>query len=120
MTEPPRDAEMEAKLAACVDLARRTGSGTFELRYSDDQEPVVWMAIGKWGEQFETAAAMNPLRAAIRLLEIVIDGGICKHCERPSGVSDDWSQAMPLEDHVCWYVYDPETERFRRGCEGDK
>jgi hypothetical protein len=120
MAEAPRNQEYEERLAACVDLARRTGSMTFELRYSDDQEPIVWMAIGKWGENYETAAAMNPLRAAVRLLEIVIDGGTCTHCERLSGVSDDWSQSMPLESHVCWYVYDPETKKFRRGCEGDK
>lgn len=111
--------EYEERLAACVDLARRTGTQTFELRYSDDQEPTVWMAIGKWGENFEVAAGTHPLRAAIRLLEIAIDGGTCTHCKRTSGVSDDWNQAMPLEQHVCWYVYDPETKKFRRGCEGD-
>jgi len=107
------------RLVACIDLARRSGATTIEVRYSDDNEPVVWMAVGKWGENFEAAGAMNPLRAAIRLLEAVIDGGICTHCQRPSAVSDDWTQAMPLEQHVCWYIYDPEMKKFRRGCEGE-
>ncbi len=109
----------DPRLVACIDLLARCGSTDFELRYSDDQEPVVWMAIGTWGEQHEAAGAITPLKAVLRLCEQVIDGGECKHCNRPSGVSDDWTQAMPLQRHVCWYVYDPETERFRRGCEGD-
>jgi uncharacterized protein YecA (UPF0149 family) len=26
---------------------------------------------------------------------------------------------MPADKLICWYVYDPETKKYRRGCEGD-
>jgi hypothetical protein len=112
--------EEQERLGACIDLIRRSGSKTFELRYSDDEEPTVWMAIGKWGDQFEAAGAMTPIRALVRLLEAVIDGGRCNHCERPTAVSDDWQGQFPMEEQVCWYIYDPEMKTFRRGCEGER
>jgi hypothetical protein len=114
--------EAEAKdprLAAAVELVGRTGATSIGLRYQDDEQPVVWVAVAQYGERYEAAGALTPLKAAIRLLEIIIDGGECQHCHRPFAVSDDWSQSMPLEEAVCWYVYDPETQKFRRGCEGD-
>ena len=33
---------------AVIDMVRRTGAQTFELRFSDDQEPTVWMAIAAY------------------------------------------------------------------------
>ena len=62
---------------------------------------------------------MTPLRAVLRLLDLVIDGGSCTHCGRQTFVSDDFTQSMPLDRLVCWYVYDPEVKTFRRSCEGD-
>lgn len=114
-----------------MSLIERTGARSFQVRYSDEEEPVVWMAVGEWslgrdgrpvakgGKQaFEVGAAMNPLQAVLRLLDQMIDGGECNHCHRPTGVTDDWQHEMPLSDVVCWYVYDPEMEVYRRSCEG--
>lgn len=58
-------------------------------------------------------------KAVLRLLEQVVDGGRCTHCRRPTGVSEDWTATLPLEETFCWYVFDPELETFRRSCEGD-
>lgn len=109
----------DPRLVASIELLAKTGAQEVSLRYHDDEEPVVWIAVAKYGDHFEAAGAMNPLRAFIRLLEIVIDGGECQHCNRPTAVSDDWTKDMPLESHVCWHTYDPELKKFRRGCEGD-
>lgn len=105
------------RLAAAVTMLGRTGAAACQIRYSDDETPVVWIAAARWGERWEAAAAMTPVAAAIRLLEVVIDGGVCKHCERPTAVSDDFTMTMPLNREVCWYQYDPEMKTFRRGCE---
>jgi hypothetical protein len=104
----------------------------FQLRYSDDEQPVVWMAVGKWGiggdgrpkrsggrVVYESASALNPVIAVMRLCDQTLDGGYCDHCKRPSGVTDHWQSSMPLADVVCWYVYDPETRSYRRSCEGE-
>lgn len=106
------------RFVAAVELIGRTGAAEFQVRYTDDEQPVVWICAAKWKDHWEAAGGMTPLQAAIRLLEAVIDGGQCAHCKRPSGVSDDFSQTMPLDALVCWYVYDPELKTFRRGCEG--
>lgn len=115
MSGPPPDPRMQA----AIKMIGRTGAQEFQLRYSDDEKPIVWMAVARWGKQHEVGASLNPVVACIRLLETVIDGGECAHCHRPSGISDDFSTTMPLDDLVCWYVFDPEMVTFRRGCEGE-
>lgn len=113
-------AEAEKRMGACVELIGRTGAQDFQLRYSDDLEPTVWIAVAQWhraGESYHLCAAgMNPLEAAFALCEQAIDGGECQHCHKASGVALGFD-AMPLKGSVCWYQYDPEMVTFRRGCE---
>jgi hypothetical protein len=112
---PPPD---DPRFIAATELIGRTGAIQFQIRYSDDPPPVVWIAVAEYkGNHFETAAAMDPSRAVFRLCDQLIDGGTCTHCERPTGFSEDvdW---MPLDEHICWYQWDPELATFRRGCEG--
>lgn len=116
----PHEGKPEALLAAAVLLIGRAGARNFQLRYSDDPEPVVWVAdceLRDGGR--EACGALTPARAALRLCEEVFDGGTCAHCGRPSGVTDDWRAGMPMADLVCWYVFDPEVQQFRRSCEGE-
>jgi hypothetical protein len=112
----------EEKLTAVVDLLGRTGARSFELRYSDAPEPVVWIAVAEYlindKVVVECAAGNQPHIAAIRLVELLIDGGQCTHCHRLTGVTEDFD-SMPLNESVCWYQWDPEMKTFRRGCEGD-
>ena len=116
MPEPPAN---DPRFVAAIDLIGRSGASEFQIRYDEEQDPIVWVACAKWPQGHEAAGAMTPLRAVIRLLEAVVDGGLCAHCGKPSYVSDDFDAKMPLEGHVCWYVYDPELTTFRRGCEGE-
>jgi hypothetical protein len=60
------------------------------------------------GRRAATGAGMTPAQAAMRLLDQVVDGGLCAHCGRPTGVTDQTSD-MPLAMLLCWYVFDPET-----------
>jgi hypothetical protein len=108
----------EALMLALVDFVARIGSDDLTLRFSDDEQPVVWMAVGNWGGHHEVGAAMNPIGAMSRLIEQVVDGGSCTHCGRPTGFELD-PGSMPLQSTVCWYQYDPELKTVRRGCEGD-
>lgn len=109
----------DERFLAVVDLIRRTGAQSFQIRYQDDEIPTVWVAIAGYGEQWEAGGALNPLMAAWRLAEALIDGGMCTHCSKPTGVTNDWTGEMPLQGMICWYIYDPELKKFRRGCEGD-
>lgn len=104
---------------ALVKLIERTGATSFQIRYSDDERPVVWIAVSEHGAHAHTAAGgMTPLEAIFRLAQLIIDGGTCTHCHRPAGVTLD-SEPMPLEALLCWYQFDPELETYRRACEGD-
>ncbi len=129
MTDPTKD----PKMTAAMDMLRRTGSAEIQIRYSDDQEPVVWLAvsryrIGKGGRPratgpingSEVAAASNPTEALLRLCERVMDGGECAHCAKPSmfyGDLDD--NPTPLDAAFCITSWDPELSTFRRSCEGN-
>jgi hypothetical protein len=112
----------DPRLIAAVDLIGRTGAKSFAIRYSDDEQPVVWSAVADYGDgRAEAAGALHPLVAVLRLAELLIDGGTCTHCGRPTGVhTDRVPESMPLDQFVCWYQFDPELSTFRRGCEGDK
>lgn len=109
----------DPRFVAAVDLVGRTGAKGFQMRWSDDEEPTVWIAVADYGDGHEAAAALHPLPAVLRLIEQLIDGGLCAHCRRPSAVSDDWQHEQPLDEVFCWYVFDPERKTYRRSCEGD-
>jgi hypothetical protein len=105
----------DPRFAPAVVMLGRTGAAEFQVRYCEEDQPVIWMAAARWGEVWETAAAMNPVLAVFRLCDQVIDGGVCQHCQRPTGFAPDLDE-MPLDQVVCWYQFDPELVTFRRGC----
>ncbi len=126
----------DPRLVAAIDLLRRTGCVETQVRYDEEQEPIVWVVVSKWNrgpdgrpravaaadttEAWEASGAMTPADAAIRLVELVVDGSICAHCGRPAGADTDWAfDWQRLGPGICWYLYDPEVQKFRRSCEGD-
>src|SRR5437660_3643913 len=119
----------DPRFVAAVKLVGRTGACSFQIRYSDDEQPVVWMAVAEYyigpsgkptkeygKHTYEVGAGMDPLTAVLRLLDNLVDGGICAHCNKPTGVTDHWQRPMPLSKQVCWYIYDPELQEYRRSC----
>ena len=105
------------RLVAALDLIGRTGAKNVQIRYDDDPEPTVWVVDAEWVHGRECAGGMTPAAAAMRLADEVVSA--CAHCGRPAGVTETWTEEMPLAHVVCWYVFDPETKRFRRSCEGE-
>lgn len=135
MTSTP---ESEPQFLAAVHLIGRAGAHDFALRYSDDEDPIVWLCIATFlvdehgtparegRETWEAAAGHNPLDAALRLAERLVDGGECAHCHRPTIFHADVDpllgegQAGALVDTAfCNYQWDPELATFRRACEGE-
>lgn len=118
--------EDKDKLLAAVHYIRRTGAKQVQIRYHDDEQPVVWFVVAMYDGfnpsgimGVEVDAATTPLDAALRLCERIGDGAKCNHCNRPSGFEPNLLVRMPHDDKICWYQYDPELKTFRRGCEGD-
>lgn len=109
----------DPRIVAAIKLLARTGAESFQLRYHDDEEPMLWLAYAKWPHGEEATGATTPLLAVMRLAEQVIDGGRCAHCGKPSGLTDDWAATLPLPEHICWWQFDPELKTFRRACEGE-
>lgn len=112
MSTPSED----PRFVAAINLIGRTGATSWQIRYSDDRAPIVWVTIAEYpGERFETASALNPLTALLRLCDQLVDGGQCLHCKRPTGFDSNFG-SMPLSDLICWYQYDPGRKEFIRGC----
>jgi hypothetical protein len=110
----------DPRFTACLDLLARTGVDQVQVRYHDDEEPTLWLVYGCWKQGDEAAGGKTPLSAAMRLLEAILDGvGACAHCGKTTAISDRWDLPTFLDDALCWYVFDPETQKFRRSCEGE-
>jgi hypothetical protein len=63
MTKQPASFQ-DPKIAAAIDMLRRTGLRSFQIRYQDDEQPTVWIAVGVWGDDlWECAAASSPAQA---------------------------------------------------------
>lgn len=112
------DTERQERLGAVADIIGRTGATGFQIRYTDDETPTVWVAVAEFGDiGWETDSGRDPFEAAFRLAERLVDGGICSHCRRGTVLLIDHT-APPLLPELCHYAYDPELKRFRRECEG--
>jgi hypothetical protein len=116
--------EQKDKLQAALDFLRRTGARQIQVRYSDDEMPVVWFVVASYDganptgtKGVETDAALSPTAAVLRLCERLADGGQCTHCGRPTGFEPHLLLRMPYDQQICWYQYDPELKTYRRGCE---
>lgn len=112
----------EQRLMAAVDMLRRCGAREVQVRFQDDEQPVVWNVVGRFVlttqgavEAWEVGAGFSPWGAAEALLERVIDGGRCVHCGKPAGFTTEWGD-QPLADAVCWTKWDPELATYRRSC----
>jgi hypothetical protein len=108
---------LEDLTSACSQMLPRLGAKSLQIRYCDEEQPVVWMAVAEFADvDPQVAAALNPGRALLRLLEQLVDGGKCTHCNRPTGITLEVSSQL-FARLICWYQYDPELKVFRRGCE---
>jgi hypothetical protein len=120
VTTYPSRGPVDDRFIAAVDLLGRTGAGEFQIRYCEEEEPVVWIAAAKWGDVWQSAGGMTPWLAVWRLAESVLDGGECRHCGRITSVDDNPPDSLlgVMGEVVCFYRYDPELKTFRRSCEG--
>lgn len=121
----------DPRFIAGVDLLRRTGMKEFQIRYDDEQEPVVWIALASYTihngrpsksgkiNHHQPGSGMTPLAAVLDLCDKAMTGGSCTHCGRPTMFDENFGAAL-LDAYFCWYQWDPELETFRRGCEGDE
>lgn len=120
MPEAKVDPALDERFIPAVDLIRRTGASAFAIRYCEEEEPVVWMAVATYQrggrEVHQVGAAFEPVGAVFSLCDALMDGGQCAHCKRPSGFTPDFDP-MPADQFICWYQWDPELKTFRRGCE---
>lgn len=119
----------DPQLLALYDLLGRTGAREVQLRYSDDEQPVVWFAVATFRtpliERWETAAGHDPVQALQRLAAEIIDGAECAHCGRPTIFNEAVEPILGnglagavVDATTCVYGWDPELRTFRRGCEG--
>lgn len=127
------DEAADPKLTAAADLLRRTGAAEVQIRYSDDEDPIVWFAVARYRTdkagrprptgpitRWETAAGHGPVEALLRLCQQAVDGGRCNHCRKPAMFHAELDQVpTALDPLFCSYEWDPELATFRRGCEGD-
>jgi hypothetical protein len=82
-----RTTEKDDILLAAVALVGHTGASHLTIGFSEEHDPPVWFAVVRYGSRHEAAGAMTPRGAVLRLLDQLVDGGMCAHCQRPTGVT---------------------------------
>ena len=121
MSDPRLDTP---RLKAALALLERMGATQVQVRYCEEEQPVIWSAAASFKHPrgsstwWQAAGALDPGTAVYRLLEATCDGGTCQHCGKTSGVDDGPPLSSVFEEMVCFYRFDPELATFRRGCEG--
>jgi hypothetical protein len=114
----------DPRLVALTKLIGHTGASGFQLRYDDNEEPLVWIAVASYEDDesastiHQVGAGLTPIQAAYRVTESLMDGGQCTHCHRPSAVALDPAEIIG-DEVICWYVYRDARQEFVRDCEDE-
>lgn len=129
-TADPEAAIEDPRYVAAIDLVRRNGAREIQLRYDDEQNPIVWVAVAGFSivngkpsgrgkvNAYQAGGGIDPLSAIFALCRALLDRrGICVRCGKNT-MFDETFESQPLEYSYCWYQWDPEMKIFRRGCEG--
>lgn len=112
--QSPKDPTKDPRFKALFEVLGRTGAANVQVRWSDDEEPTVWLAVAVYHDaRWDAAAAPNPLEALIRLAEQLIDGGMCAHCNR--GTMFD-PEITPKFKHPQLCVWTWRGDRYEMGC----
>jgi hypothetical protein len=126
----PKMAVEDPRYIGAIELIRRVGAREIQLRYDEEQHPIVWVCTAAFSiingkpsgrgkiNAHQASGGLDPLRAIFALCHICLDRqGVCLHCGRNTMFDENFSP-QPLENFYCWYQWDPEMKTFRRGCEG--
>lgn len=123
---------LDPRFIAALDLIRRSGALSVQVRYSDDEQPVVWMVVAEHkvdrrglptsgkaepsSDHHTVGAGLNPVRAALMCAERLIDGRQCAHCLRPSALdTEEDGLNIPF---ACMVRYNATVEAYEQGCAG--
>lgn len=125
------EAMQDPRFVGAIDLVRRNGARDVQIRYDDEQNPIVWVVVAGFSiidgkpsargkvNAHQAGGGLNPLTAIFALCRACLDRkGVCNHCGRNT-MFDEHFEPQPLEEFYCWYQWDPEVKTFRRGCEND-
>lgn len=130
-TADPEVTVRDPRYIAAIELVRRNGAREIQLRYDDEQKPIVWVAVAGFSiingkpsgtgkiNAHQVGCGLDPLSSLFGLCHACLDRrGVCNHCQRNTMFDEKFSP-QPLEAFYCWYQWDPEVKTFRRGCEAD-
>lgn len=124
------DGRLNPKFIAALDAVRRTGAISVQIRYQDDEEPVVWVVVAEHlrdarglpvgrdrepAEQIWTVGGgLEPTTAAVRCAEQLVDGGTCAHCTKPAALDPDGDLHLP---GFCLLRWRAKTATFVQDCQ---
>ncbi len=106
-------------IAALTDLFARCGVRAASAHIEVSMTPAVFVLRCSWDDgRVDVMGGVTLAQAMFRMAQHIVDGGVCTHCDKPTGVARDFEDDLDAEI-ACWYQMDPELSRFRRSCEGD-
>lgn len=122
---PSRKAE-ERRLVTTLGLVSKLGAGAVQIRHDDAEKetggPNVWtcLAFSENGQpHWEIGAGFDPLTAATRLAQSIVDGATCASCDRFTVLDVEWlpPRPWPAAVPVCKVQYHAKRDAFFRACQ---
>lgn len=104
------------------DLLRRAGATEIQLRYQDDEAPVLWLMYARFQPAGHptvehVAAGLNPVSAIVALLAEAVDGGQCVACKRPTALVELGDEALPVPVSLVCQLRHVPGQGWVKGCQ---
>lgn len=128
--------DLDPKFTGALRLLERSGMRTFSIRWDEPEDdlPVAWVAVALWlidpirkrpvpepvfghHREVKMGVGTDPVSAIVDLAGKAIDGGMCVHCSKMTGLEEAFDMPELFGEIICWQQWDPELGVFRRSCE---
>lgn len=104
---------LDPRFTATIDLIGRAGAVNVQIRFCEEEQPMVCMIVAEFRAHHQTGIGLTPVEAVFDLAHKLVEGAVCVHCYRPARFDPNGDMSTGV---FCLYRWLPLYNGFRRGC----